>query len=98
MCNAWRHFIKDLRVGKKENEDDRMRSGGERDGRGGGRDEHLIGLPVTGQGKHKQSAVLPANAVSVGKTVLMQCAGMPIKSLTCLSKEHNPQLFEDSVV
>lgn len=35
MCNAWRHFIKDLGVGgggeKKENEDDRMRSGGERD-------------------------------------------------------------------
>lgn len=56
MCNAWRHFIKDLRVGKKENEDDRMRSGGERDGVGVGglgRDEHLIGLPVTGQGKHK---------------------------------------------
>lgn len=36
MCNAWRHFIKDLRVGKKENEDDRMRSGGERMGWGGG--------------------------------------------------------------
>lgn len=64
MCNAWRHFIKDLRVGKKENEDDRMRSegekgggwGGGREGKGGGgagRDEHLIGLPVTGQGKHK---------------------------------------------
>lgn len=52
MCNAWRHFIKDLRVGKKENEDDRMRSGGEKGGEGG-RDEHLIGLPVTGQGKHK---------------------------------------------
>lgn len=32
MCNAWRHFIKDLRVGKKGNEDDRMRSGGERHG------------------------------------------------------------------
>lgn len=58
MCNAWRHFIKDLRVGKKENEDDRMRSEGEKGGEGGwgggaGRDEHLIGLPVTGQGKHK---------------------------------------------
>ena len=52
MCNARRHFIKDLRVGKKENGDDRMRSGGEKR-RGGGRDEHLIGLPVTGQGKHK---------------------------------------------
>lgn len=26
--------MKDLRVGKKENEDDRMRSGGEKDGRG----------------------------------------------------------------
>lgn len=40
MCNAWRHFIKDLRVGKKENEDDRMRSGeegmGKRRGRVGG--------------------------------------------------------------
>lgn len=34
MCNAWRHFIKDLREGKKENEDDRMRSGGKKDGRG----------------------------------------------------------------
>lgn len=59
MCNAWRHFIKDLRVGKKGNEDDRMRSGGERHGGvlgcgwGGGCWWHLIGLPVTGQGKHK---------------------------------------------
>lgn len=29
MCNAWRHFIKEPEVGKKENEDDRMRSEGE---------------------------------------------------------------------
>lgn len=36
MCNAWRHFIKDLRVGKKENEDDRMRSEGEKGGEGVG--------------------------------------------------------------
>lgn len=44
MCNAWRHFIKDLRVAKKENEDDRMRSGGERVGGGGGREGGRGGL------------------------------------------------------
>lgn len=74
MCNARRHFIKEPGVGKKENEDDRMRSEGGMGsgaGGGGGGDEHLIGLPVTGQGEHKQSASVPA--VSVCNTLDSGC-------------------------
>lgn len=55
----------------------------------GGRDEHLIGLPVTGQGKHKLSAVLAANAVSVCKTVLMPRCLLKVSS--CL--ERNARVF-----
>lgn len=86
MCNAQRHFIKDLGVGggeKKENEDDRMRSGGERDWewrwRGGEfRGWHLIGLPVTGQ------AQIVRRSSSLCCVSLQKCLGC--WELECLLK------------
>lgn len=94
MCNAWRHFIKDLGVGgggeKKEKEDDRMRSGGERDWEwrwGGG---EFRGVAPDRSSCHRTST----NSAPLLQFMLCQSAevsrllgtGMPIKSWSCQSK------------